>query len=77
MPPPPRDQAGNLPWEPAAKQMLDAAVAGRTWLAGDHFSLADIDMAVLAGFSGWVKAKPPEELTELHTYLARVQAELG
>ena len=60
-----------------AWEMLDTAVAGRTWLAGDHFSLADIDMAVLAGFSGWVKAKPPEELTELHTYLARVQAELG
>lgn len=58
-------------------KMLDEAVTGRTWLAGAHFSLADIDMAVLAGFSGWVKATPPEELTRLHDYLARVQAELA
>lgn len=59
-----------------AWEMLDRAVTGRTWLAGEHFSLADIDMAVLAGFSGWVKAKPPETLGNLHAYLARVKAEL-
>lgn len=59
-----------------AWEMLDKAVTGRTWLAGEHFSLADIDMAVLAGFSGWVKAKPPETLGNLHAYLGRVQAEL-
>ena len=58
-------------------EMLDKAVTGRTWLAGDHFSLADIDVAVLHGFSGWVKATPPEELENLHAYLGRVQAELG
>lgn len=57
--------------------MLDTALAGRTWLAGDEFSLADIDVAVLAGFSGWVKATPPESLTNLHEYLGRVRAELG
>ena len=60
-----------------AWKTLDQTVARRTWLAGDHFSQADIDVAVIAGFSGWVKARPPEELTGLHTYLARVQAELG
>ena len=58
-------------------EMLDKAVADRTWLAGDHFSMADIDVAVLHGFSGWVKATPPEELENLHAYLGRVQAELG
>ena len=58
-------------------EMLDKAVTGRTWLAGDHFSMADIDVAVLHGFSGWVKATPPEELENLHAYLGRVQAELG
>ena len=56
---------------------MNSRLEGKTWLAGDNFSLADIDMAVLLGFSGWVKAKPPEELTTLHAYLARVQAELG
>ena len=58
-------------------QMLDKAVTGRTWLAGEHFSLADIDVGVLAGFAGWVKAEPPEELTNLHAYLARVREELA
>lgn len=60
-----------------AWETLDKVLAGRTWLAGDSFSLADIDMAVVAGFSGWVKARPPESLADLHAYLARVQAELG
>ncbi len=46
------------------------------WLAGDNFSLADIDVHVCAAFSGWVKRKPPESCTRLHAYLARVAAEL-
>lgn len=56
---------------------LDAAVADRQWLAGDSFSLADIDLAVCAEFSGWVKATPPESCSHLHAYLERVKAELG
>lgn len=56
---------------------MNEALEGKTWLAGDNFSLADVNMAVCAGFSGWVNGSPAEELTTLHAYLARVQAELG
>jgi len=56
---------------------MDAVLAGRTWLAGDHFSLADIDMVACESFSGWVKCRPPENLETLHAYLARAKAELG
>lgn len=56
---------------------LDKELADREWIAGDNFSFADIDLAVCAGFSGWIKCKPEEDLTNLHAYLARVQAELA
>lgn len=56
---------------------LDRELADRPWIAGDSFSFADIDMAVCAGFSGWVKCKPGEDLANLQAYLARVQAELA
>ena len=59
-----------------AWEALDSDLAGKQWLAGDSFSLADIDMAVCAEFSGWVKATPPESCGNLHAYLQRVQAEL-
>jgi len=58
-------------------QSLDAEVPSEGWLAGEHFSLADIDMHVCAGFSGWVKKKPPESCTRLNAYLGRVAAELS
>lgn len=56
---------------------LDRELADRKWIAGDNFSFADIDMAVCAGFSGWVKCSPGEDLANLQAYLARVQAELA
>ena len=56
---------------------LDKELADRKWIAGDNFSFADIDMAVCAGFSGWVKCTPGQDLTNLQGYLARVQAELN
>lgn len=59
-----------------AWETLEEAVPAEGWLAGDHFSLADIDLHVYAGFSGWVKSKPPESCTKLHAYLGRVAAEL-
>ncbi len=60
-----------------AWETLDAELAGKQWVAGDNFSFADIDLAVLNEFSGWVKSTPPENLGNLHAYLERVNAELG
>jgi len=56
---------------------LNKILGDKTWLAGDFFSLADIDMAVCEGFSAWVKGSPSEEYATLHDYLARVKAELA
>lgn len=64
----------RLKW---AWEQLDKELEGKTWIAGDNFSFADIDMAVCAGFSGWVKCSPGEDLSNLQAYLARVQAELA
>ncbi len=56
---------------------LNRELAKRQFIAGDKFSFADIDLLVAVGFSGWVKCKPPEELTRLHEYITRATAELG
>ncbi len=60
-----------------AWQELDDTLADRTWLAGDSFSLADIDLVACESFAGWVKQRPPESLKNLHAYLERARAELG
>lgn len=62
----------NWAWE-----VLNGELARRKFIAGDQFSFADIDLLVAVGFSGWVKCKPPEELTHLHEYIARATAEMG
>ena len=62
----------NWAWEE-----LNRELAKRKFIAGEHFSFADIDLLVAVGFSGWVKCKPREELTHLHEYIARATAEMG
>jgi len=56
---------------------LDAEIAGREWLVGDSMTLADIDLLVCADFSGWVKARPPEECANIHAHRARVKQALS
>tara|TARA_R110002110_G_scaffold415860_1_gene658739 strand:+ start:64693 stop:65325 length:633 start_codon:yes stop_codon:yes gene_type:complete len=60
-----------------AWQTLEAEITGKTFLAGEHLSLADIDLLVCAEFAGWVKSAPPVSCSALHTYLDRVRTELG
>lgn len=64
----------RLTW---AWEQIDKRLADNTWIAGDTFSFADIDLVVCAGFSGWVKCSPPETLANVHEYLARARAEIG
>lgn len=59
-----------------AWSQLDDELANKQWIAGDHFSFADIDLIVAAEFAGWVKSKPPESCGNLHAYLDRVHKEL-
>ncbi|MEH6634326.1 MAG: glutathione S-transferase family protein [Halioglobus sp.] len=56
---------------------LDAHLATSTWLAGDTFSLADIDLLVGLGFMGWVKHSIPEDCIHLKAWLERATAYLA
>jgi glutathione S-transferase len=37
---------------------LEAGLAGKTWLAGEFFSVADITAFVVVEFAGWVEVQP-------------------
>lgn len=56
---------------------LDAHLANSTWLAGENFSFADIDLLVAIDFMAWVKQSVPEECTHLKAWYTRAQAELA
>jgi len=56
---------------------LDAQLAERSWLAGDSFSLADIDLLVAVDFMAWVKQSVPEDCKHLKAWYVRASAELA
>jgi glutathione S-transferase len=56
---------------------LDAHLATSTWLAGDNFTFADIDLLVGVEFMAWVKQSVPEECTHLKAWHERAAAELA
>lgn len=61
----------------AAWRMVDRALAKSPFIAGEHFSMADIDLLVCVDFAGWVKASVPEECTHVHNWLPRARAALA
>jgi len=61
----------------AALPMLDKHLADNHWMAGDTFSLADIDLLVAVNFMDWIKREIPAECTHLLAWLDRARAELG
>lgn len=56
---------------------LEAQLAGRDFLLGDSFTLADIDAFVVVDFAGWVKLTIPEHCQQLASWYQRVKQELG
>jgi len=56
---------------------LDEHLATSTWVAGDNFSAADIDLYVAIAFLGWIKKPVPEGLTHLEAWHERAAAELA
>lgn len=56
---------------------LDKELAARPWLAGEHFTFADIDLLVAVDFMAWVKQSIPEDCSNLREWYARAQAKLG
>jgi len=53
---------------------LDAHLAQNTWVAGDNFTFADIDLLVSVDFMAWVKQSVPEECTSLKAWYERTAA---
>jgi glutathione S-transferase len=56
---------------------IDAHLANSTWLAGDNFSVADIDLYVTIGFLGWIKKPVPEDCTNLLAWHQRASEKIG
>jgi len=65
-------ERGKLRLAPAWK-MIDAALKDSTFLAGDAFSLADIDLLIVTEFAGWVKESVPRECSHIHAWMPRAQ----
>ncbi len=53
---------------------LDAELAGREFVAGEAYSMADINALVMVDFAGWIKLEPPEEMGHLKRWYAAVSA---
>lgn len=56
---------------------LDAHLATSTWLAGDHFTIADIDLLVMIEFLTWVKESIPDTCPNLQAWYQRATARVA
>ena len=53
---------------------LDGLIAGKTWVAGDRFTLADILLYSFMAFGGTVGQPIPDEATNIKAWFERVKA---
>lgn len=53
---------------------METHLATSDFVAGDHYSMADITMTVVFDFSKWVKAQPGSDHTALNAYMDRMRA---
>ncbi|QIB65295.1 glutathione S-transferase family protein [Kineobactrum salinum] len=57
-----------------AWRMMDRALARQPFLAGEHFTFADIDLLVCIDFARWIKESVPEECSHIQAWLPRARA---
>ena len=57
--------------------MIDSHLDGPSWIAGDNFSFADIDMYCICEFAGWIKEGIPEGCANISAWHERAAAELA
>ena len=55
-------------------EAMNARLAGREFVAGDRYTIADISTLVLTDFAGWIKLKVPQECGHLRRWHAAVSA---
>ncbi len=70
----PEAAPGNKTYARDGLTHIDAALAGKEWLCGNRFTLADILLFCFTEFGGMVGQKAPKELTNLSAWSARVGA---
>lgn len=56
---------------------LDAHLANSTWVAGENFSVADIDLLVCIDFLSWIRQSVPDECTHLKDWYQRACAHVA
>lgn len=56
---------------------LDAHLANSKWVAGDSFSIADIDLLVCIDFLAWIRQSVPDECTHLKDWYQRACAHVA
>ena len=56
---------------------LDAHLATSTWVVGDNFTVADIDLLVTIEFLAWIKEAVPETCPHLKAWYARAAAQVA
>jgi len=56
---------------------LDAHLAHSKWVAGDNFSVADIDLLVCIDFLAWIRQSVPDECTHLKDWYQRACAHVA
>lgn len=56
---------------------IETRLCESSWVAGDNFTFADIDLYCLVEFAGWVKRGIPEECPTLKAWHERATAELS
>ena len=56
---------------------LDAHLASSTWVAGDAFTAADIDLLCAIDFLAWIKEAVPAECTHLNAWYQRASAHVA
>ncbi|HQV02942.1 MULTISPECIES: glutathione S-transferase family protein [unclassified Novosphingobium] len=64
----------NRPRIEEAMRFFDAALAGREFLAADHYSISDVLLLTTVDFSTFIGMPVPEDLTHLRAWHARVSA---
>ena len=58
-------------------ERLDTQLAGSPFVAGAHFSMADITALVLVDFAAWIKIAAPAEATNLARWYGEVSSRPG
>lgn len=64
----------NRPRVDDALRFFDTSLEGRTFIAGDHYSIADILLLTTVDFAAFIGIGLAEDLNNLHAWHARVTA---